>query len=155
MLIFISLFLLFLAGAAACGIPKDLFNLETTLSSGKLQIWLTFIKAFGVPLSLFLLRFTKNHFITLASLLWGLTITFLSLIVVFDISNMAPSVNIYGVIFVFAILISAVSLTLFSGIEFAAVLKQRLSKLETNKTPSTSPSSEEIESTYQTPTNPS
>ena len=68
---------------------------------------------------------------------------------------MAPSVNIYGVIFVFAILISAVSLTLFSGIEFAAVLKQRLSKLETNKTPSTSPSSEEIESTYQTPTNPS
>ena len=155
MLIFTSLLFLFLAGVAACGIPSHLFNLETTLSSGKLQIWMTCIKAFGIPLSLLLLRFTKNLFVTLANALWGLTLTFLSLVVLFDISDLAPSVNLYGVLFVVVVLISAISLSLFSMIELSKTLKGKLKTSKTEKTEPTSAQSNEVEGTYQTPTNPS
>lgn len=155
MLIFTSLLFLFLAGVAACGVPSHLFNLETTLSSGKLQIWMTCIKAFGIPLSLLLLRLTKNLFVTLATALWGLTLTFLSLVVVFDISDLAPSVNLYGVLFVVAVLISSISLTLFSLIELSKTFKSKIKAPENKKAESTSTQSNEVEGTYQTPTNPS
>ena len=155
MLIFISLLLLFLAGITACGIPKHLFDLETTLSSGKLQVWMVCIKAFGIPLSLLLLRFTKNHFVTLACFLWGLSLTFLSLLLLFDISNLAPSANIYGIVFIVAILICSISLFLFSAIELAGILKKHLPKNEAKKDQLNTSTSEEIEGTYQAPTNPS
>ncbi|MFM8315559.1 MAG: hypothetical protein ACKOA8_14850 [Deltaproteobacteria bacterium] len=155
MLIYISLFFLFLAGIGACGVPKQLFNLETTLSSGKLQIWLTVIKAFGIPLSLLLLRFTKNYFVTLACALWGLALTLFSLVLIFDISDLAPSVNIYGVLFVTLVFICSLSLSLFSSIELSKVLKKRLAKSESSKIQPPSTNSQEVEGTYQTPTNPS
>jgi hypothetical protein len=155
MLIYLSLLFLFLAGTAACGVPKHLFNLETTLSSGKLQIWMMIIKAFGVPLSLLILRVTKNHLVTLASALYGLMLTFLSFIVIFDISELAPSANLYGILFVISILIFSVSLALFSMIEVSKIFKEKLSQMKEKKEPLPKEASDNIEGTYQTPTNPS
>lgn len=106
-------------------------------------------------MSLLLLRLTKNLFVTLATALWGLTLTFLSLVVVFDISDLAPSVNLYGVLFVVAVLISSISLTLFSLIELSKTFKSKIKAPENKKAESTSTQSNEVEGTYQTPTNPS
>lgn len=155
MLIYLSLLFLSLAGTTACGIPKYLFSLETTLSSGKLQLWMMIIKAFGVPLSLLLLRVTKNHWVTLASALYGLMLAFLSLIVIFDISDLAPSANLYGILFVISILIFSVSLSLFSMIEISKIFKEKLSQFGDKKTSPPKEESANIEGTYQTPTNPS
>lgn len=138
-----------------CGLPSHLFNLETTLSSGKLQIWMNCVRAFGIPLSLLLLRFTKNIFVTLAGSLWGLALAVLSLVLVFDISDLAPSVNLYGVLFVVSVLISSISLSLFSMIELSKNLKGKLKPSKSKKTASTSGQSNEVEGAYQTPTNPS
>lgn len=155
MLIFISLFLLSAAGVAACGLPPGLFNLETTLSSGKLQLWLMSVKAFGIPLSLLLLKFTKNHLVKLATALWGLFLTFLSLVLIFKISDLAPSVNLYGILFVIAVLICAMSVAIFSLVDLSEILKKHLA---TAKGPIEAPpkqDSPQVEGTYQTPTNPS
>ncbi len=155
MIVFISLFLLFLAGIAACTTPPSLFNLETTLSSGKLHLWMITIKAFGIPLSLFLLKFTKNHFIKLASALWGTFLTLFSLILIFTISRLAPSVNLYGVLFIVSVLICSTSVAIFSWIDLSILLKELLDRSKKAQENPPTPTSSEIEGTYQAPTNPS
>jgi hypothetical protein len=155
MLIFIALFLLCAAGVAACGLPPGLFNLETTLSSGKLQLWMMSVRAFGIPLSLLLLKFTKNHWIKLATALWGLFLTFLSLILIFKISDMAPSVNLYGILFVVAVLICSMSVAIFSLVDLSEILKNHLANAKPPIEAPPKQDSTQIEGTYQAPTNPS
>jgi hypothetical protein len=156
MLIIISLALLTLAGVAACGIPNTLFNLETTLSLGQLQLWIGTIKSFGIPLSLLILRFTKNTLIKVGCGLWGLFLTFLSLNLIFRISELAPSVNLYGILFVTAVLICSISLAFFSWVEVYSLLPKVPSKTNPGSAKKQAQGrSDQIERTYQTPTNPS
>lgn len=155
MLIFISLLILTIAGLTACGTPHSLFNLETTLSSGKLQLWLTVVKAFGIPFSLLLLRLTKNTYVKLATALWGMFLSFTSFILLFKITELAPSTNLYGVLFVITVLICAASVTLISMIELSKVLNRSLKKTKKVNAPLSTSGSSEIERAYQTPTNPS
>jgi thiol:disulfide interchange protein len=155
MLIFISLFLLCVAGVAACGLPPGLFNLESTLSSGKLQLWMVSVKAFGIPLSLLLLKFTKNHWVKLATALWGLFLTSFSLILVFKISDMAPGVNFYGILFVVAVLICSMSVAIFSLVDLSDILKRHLANTKSPIEASPKQDLSQVEGTYQAPTNPS
>ncbi|NBX69687.1 MAG: hypothetical protein EBR01_12070 [Proteobacteria bacterium] len=155
MIVFISLFMTVLAGVAVSVLSPSLFNLETSLSSGPLTLWLTIVRAFGVPLSLLLLRFTKNHYVRLASALWGTLLSFLTLVVILKISGVAPSVNFYGVLFVTAVFICSTSTAIFSWIELARVIKEAFDRSEKIKQQKKRESSIEVEGTYQTPTNPS
>lgn len=155
MIVFISLFLMFLAGVGACATPAEFFSLETSLSSSKAALWMTSVKAFGVPLSLFILKLTKNHFIKLACALWGTFMTLFSLVVLLKISGMAPSVNLYGILFLVAVLICSSSVAIFSWIQLSAILKEVLERSKKlRKTNSANPSSD-VEGAYQAPTNPS
>lgn len=155
MIVFISLFMIFLAGIAASVLSPSLFNLETSLSAGYLKIWITLVKAFGVPLSLLLLRLTKNHYVRLASALWGTLLSFFTLVVILKISSVAPSVNFYGILFVTAVFICSTSAAIFSWIELARVFREAFERTQKIKQQNKQDSSIEVEGTYQAPTNPS
>ena len=155
MIVFISLFFLVLAGLAASTASPELFNLETSLSSGYLKLWMTLVRAFGVPLSLLALRLTKNHYVRLATALWGTLLVFFSLTVLLKISGVAPSVNFYGILFVCSVLICSTSSAIFSWIELARIFRAAIDKSDKTKKDFIAETSTQVEGTYQTPTNPS
>jgi len=155
MLVFISLFLLVLAGVGASAVPPSFFNLESSLSSGKLSLWISAVRAFGVPLSLFLLKISKNHYIKLACALWGTFMTLFTLIILMGISRFAPSVNLYGVLFTMTVFICSTSVAVFSWIDLASIFRELLERSEKPEKNAKKDTSIEIEGTYQTPTNPS
>ena len=155
MLIFTSLFLLFLAGLALCGTHSTLFNLETSLSSGKLQLWMMSVKAFGIPLSLLLLRFTKNHFVKLGSAFWGIFLTFLSLLLIFQITDASPSVNLYGVLLIVGVLICSLSVAIFSLVELSKILEEKMAESKKDKSVPNPENLIQVEGANQPPTNPS
>ena len=119
MRVILSLLLLLVGGVAFTTLPEAFFAIPKNEVQGVLRMWGGSLKLFAVPLCLLLLSFSKNVFIKLATVLWGSWMLLVTVLFFFRMEEEAPSVNLYGKLFISGILIVSLAVFLFSAIQFA------------------------------------
>lgn len=113
----LCLLLLIIQGVALLVTNPTLFGLSPTGDVFFAKYWLFAVVTVAIPLSLFLLLFTKLDFVRTLALIWGLILSVLSIGFLFQIESAAPAVTLYGKLFVISVMIASVALTIFESIE--------------------------------------
>lgn len=118
MRIYLSLFLLVLAGLALIILPQATLGIPKNDTTGVLRLWGSSLKLFAVPLSLLILGFTKNVLIQIANLVWGFWIFIASILFFLRIQEHAPGISQYGRIYLATVLLVSLTLFVFTAVLF-------------------------------------
>lgn len=113
----LCLFLLIIQGVALLVTNHTFFGLTPMGDIFFAKYWMFAVVTVAIPLSLFLLLFTKLDFVRTLALIWGLLLSVLSIGFLFQIEGAAPAVTLYGKLFVISVMIVSVALTIFESIE--------------------------------------
>ncbi len=104
-------------GVALLVTNPTLFGLAPAGGALLAKYWHLLLITIAIPLSLFLLLFTKLDFVRTLALIWGLILSLLSIAYLFLIDASSPAVTLYGKLFVISVMIVSVALTIFESIE--------------------------------------
>ena len=91
----------------------------------------------------------------LGSAFWGIFLTFLSLLLIFQITDASPSVNLYGVLLIVGVLICSLSVAIFSLVELSKILEEKMAESKKDKSVPNPENLIQVEGANQPPTNPS